>query len=107
MIDVDTMRRPPRAIAARLFSKRLVAISLSLGLSVTAILLGAFAIAHEGGSGGAGPGQNSGGAVRQGWSSTRSRWASHSGKRCTVARKSAPWRSITARIRRMAGCATR
>jgi Ca2+-transporting ATPase len=51
--EPDVMRRPPRAIAARLFGKRLVAISLSLGLSVTAILLGAFAIAHRGGRGAA------------------------------------------------------
>ncbi len=48
--EADVMRRPPRAIAARLFGKRLVMISLSLGLSVTAILLGAFAIAYYGGS---------------------------------------------------------
>jgi Ca2+-transporting ATPase len=48
--EADVMRRPPRAIAARLFGKRLVVVSLSLGLSVTAILLGAFAIAYYGGS---------------------------------------------------------
>jgi Ca2+-transporting ATPase len=44
----DVMRRPPRAVSARLFDRRLVEVSLSLGLSVTAILLGAFAIAHYG-----------------------------------------------------------
>jgi Ca2+-transporting ATPase len=48
--EPDVMCRPPRAIAARLFGKRLVVVSLSLGLSVTAILLGAFAIAYHGGS---------------------------------------------------------
>lgn len=49
--EPDVMHRPPRAIASRLFGKTLVAISLSLGLSVTAIVLGAFAIAHYGGHG--------------------------------------------------------
>jgi Ca2+-transporting ATPase len=48
--EPDVMRRPPRAITARLFGKQLVVVSLSLGLSVTAILLGAFAIAYYGGS---------------------------------------------------------
>jgi Ca2+-transporting ATPase len=49
--EADVMRRPPRPQKARLFSGRLVAVSMSLGVSVTAILLGAFAIAHYGGRG--------------------------------------------------------
>ncbi len=49
--EADVMRRPPRAVTARLFGRKLIAVSLSLGLSVTAILLGAFAIAHYGGRG--------------------------------------------------------
>jgi len=49
--EADVMRRPPRAPTARLFGRRLVAVSLSLGASVTAILLGAFAVAHYGGRG--------------------------------------------------------
>jgi len=44
--EADVMQRPPRAQTARLFDRRLVATSLSLGVAVTAILLGAFAIAH-------------------------------------------------------------
>jgi Ca2+-transporting ATPase len=49
--EPDVMRRPPRAVTARLFARKLVAVSVSLGLSVTAILLGAFAIAYYGGRG--------------------------------------------------------
>lgn len=49
--EADVMRRPPRAANARLFSRRLVTVSVSLGASVTAILLAAFAIAHYGGRG--------------------------------------------------------
>jgi Ca2+-transporting ATPase len=49
--EADVMRRPPRAPHARLFGPRLVGVSLSLGASVTAILLGAFAIALYGGRG--------------------------------------------------------
>jgi len=48
--ESDVMSRPPRAITARLFDRKLVVISLSLGLSVTSILLGAFAIAYYGSS---------------------------------------------------------
>ena len=49
--EADVMRRPPRAATARLFDRQLVVVSLTLGLSVTAIVLGAFAIAHYGGRG--------------------------------------------------------
>jgi Ca2+-transporting ATPase len=43
------MRRPPRPAGARLFGRRLVMLSLGLGASVTAVVLGAFAIAHHAG----------------------------------------------------------
>ncbi|MCE9575899.1 MAG: cation-translocating P-type ATPase [Deltaproteobacteria bacterium] len=49
--EAGVMKRPPRPAAARLFGRQLLLISLSLGASVTAILLGAFAIAHYGGRG--------------------------------------------------------
>jgi Ca2+-transporting ATPase len=49
--EADVMRRPPRPPRARLFNWRLVAVSVSLGTSVTAILLAAFAIVHYGGRG--------------------------------------------------------
>jgi len=49
--EPDVMRRPPRAVTARLFEKQLVGVSVSLGLSVTAILLAAFAIVYDGGRG--------------------------------------------------------
>jgi Ca2+-transporting ATPase len=49
--DADVMRRPPRSLRARLFGRQVVTVSLSLGLSVTAILIGAFAIVHYGGRG--------------------------------------------------------
>jgi Ca2+-transporting ATPase len=45
--EADVMQRRPRAVTARLFDRNLVAISVSLGVAVTAILLGAFAIAHH------------------------------------------------------------
>ena len=38
--EADVMRRPPRPTTERLFGRRLIGISLSLGPSVTAILLG-------------------------------------------------------------------
>jgi Ca2+-transporting ATPase len=44
--EADVMRRPPRASKQKLFSRRLVAISLALGVAVTAVLLGALAIAQ-------------------------------------------------------------
>jgi Ca2+-transporting ATPase len=49
--EADVMRRPPRATTERLFGRRLIGISLSLGSSVTAILLATFALAHYGGRG--------------------------------------------------------
>jgi Ca2+-transporting ATPase len=49
--EADVMQRPPRSVAARLFGRKLVAVSLSLGVSVTAILLAAFAIVHYAGRG--------------------------------------------------------
>ena len=49
--EADVMRRPPRAVSDRLFGKRLVAVSLSLGLSVTVVVLAAFAIVQYGGRG--------------------------------------------------------
>jgi Ca2+-transporting ATPase len=49
--EADVMRRPPRSLTARLFGRRLVLVSLSLGLSVTVILLAAFAIVHYSGRG--------------------------------------------------------
>jgi Ca2+-transporting ATPase len=49
--EADVMRRPPRSASARLFGPRLIAISLSLGLVVTAILLSAFAVVHYSGRG--------------------------------------------------------
>ena len=49
--EADVMRRPPRSLAARLFGRKLVAVSLSLGLSVTVILIATFAIVHYAGRG--------------------------------------------------------
>jgi len=49
--EQDVMRRPPRSATARLFGRRLWLISLSLGLSVTVVLLGAYAIARHLGRG--------------------------------------------------------
>jgi Ca2+-transporting ATPase len=49
--EADIMHRPPRSLAARLFGKKLIAVSLSLGASVTAILLAEFAIVHHAGRG--------------------------------------------------------
>jgi P-type Ca2+ transporter type 2C len=48
--EADVMRRPPRAVTARLFDRRLVTVSLALGVAVTAIVLAAFAIARGTGS---------------------------------------------------------
>ncbi len=48
--EADVMRRPPRPVTERLFGKKLVVVSLALGVSVTAILLAAFAIARTTGS---------------------------------------------------------
>jgi Ca2+-transporting ATPase len=47
----DVMQRPPRSLTARLFGPKLLAVSLSLGLSVTAILIGAFAVVRWAGRG--------------------------------------------------------
>jgi Ca2+-transporting ATPase len=49
--EANVMQRPPRSLAARLFGRELIAISLSLGVSVTAILIAAFAIVHSAGRG--------------------------------------------------------
>jgi Ca2+-transporting ATPase len=49
--EADVMQRPPRSLTARLFGRKLIAVSLSLGLSVTATLIAAFAIVHYAGRG--------------------------------------------------------
>jgi Ca2+-transporting ATPase len=49
--ETEVMQRPPRSLSARLFGRKLIAISLSLGLSVTAILIAAFAIVQHLGRG--------------------------------------------------------
>jgi Ca2+-transporting ATPase len=49
--DADVMFRPPRATSKRLFGRKLVVVSLALGLSVTTIVLAAFAIARSLGRG--------------------------------------------------------
>ncbi|MGE5184805.1 MAG: HAD-IC family P-type ATPase, partial [Acidobacteriota bacterium] len=47
----DIMQRPPRSLAARLFGRRVIAPSMALGTSLTAVLLATFAIAHYSGLG--------------------------------------------------------
>ena len=49
--DADVMRRPPRPIGERLFGRPLVVTSLLLGLTVTLVVVGAFAIAQQLGRG--------------------------------------------------------
>jgi Ca2+-transporting ATPase len=49
--EADVMRRPPRSLTARLFGRKLIAVSVSLGLSITTILLVAFAMVHYAGRG--------------------------------------------------------
>jgi len=49
--EPDVMRRPPRSPDAPLFGRRLLGISVALGLSVTAVLIGAFAASRHAGRG--------------------------------------------------------
>ena len=49
--EPDLMRRPPRALTDRLFGRRLVITSLALGLILTVVLVGLFALAHHAGIG--------------------------------------------------------
>ncbi len=49
--EADVMRRPPRALEARLFGRQLLGISLSLGAVVTLILLVAFGVVRHTGGG--------------------------------------------------------
>ena len=49
--EPDIMHRPPRALADRLFGRRVVVTSMSLGAILTAVLVGLFALAHHGGLG--------------------------------------------------------
>ena len=49
--EADVMRRPPRALADRLFGRRVVVTSTSLGAILTVVLVGLFALAHHGGLG--------------------------------------------------------
>src|SRR6185503_4741331 len=45
--EADVMRRPPRSPQARLFSRRLLVLSLLLGASVTVVLLGELAVTQH------------------------------------------------------------
>ena len=47
----DVMQRPPRSLTERLFGRRVIAPSLALGGSLTAVLVATFAIAHHSGLG--------------------------------------------------------
>jgi Ca2+-transporting ATPase len=49
--EADVMQRPPRSLTARLFGRSLVAVSVSLGLAVTLVLIAVFAVVHYGGRG--------------------------------------------------------
>jgi Ca2+-transporting ATPase len=49
--DRAIMRRPPRALRERLFGRRVIVPSLAFGGSLTAILVGTFALAHDRGLG--------------------------------------------------------
>jgi Ca2+-transporting ATPase len=47
--DRDIMERPPRSLAERLFGRRVLAPATALGISLTAVLIATFAIAHYSG----------------------------------------------------------
>jgi P-type Ca2+ transporter type 2C len=47
----EIMQRAPRSLAARLFGREVIAPSVALGTSLTAVLIATFAIAHDSGLG--------------------------------------------------------